>query len=119
MSKTEPELPPKWSKPNINLVEFCYNSDGLFERSQRMPLLEEYLDIPIEDYNLPQYAYLLERDYGTYRKNKLVGDWVVHGVPYGIEELLSPSVLIDLQIVRAEEAEREEKAKRLLCSCDT
>lgn len=35
-----------------------------------------------EDYAIPDFAYLLERDYGSPKRNKIVRDLIVHGTQF-------------------------------------
>ncbi len=55
-----------------------------------------------EDYAIPDFAYLLERDYGSPKRNKIVRDLIVHGTQFEFADFFSEEVVFALEMAQAE-----------------
>ncbi len=67
-------------------------------------------DIPVEEYHLPEYAYLLEHDHGTEERNRAIRNHIVYGIPFDPEILVSDRAKKMRQILLEEHEARRRKA---------
>lgn len=59
-------------------------------------------EIPVEEYHLPQYAYLLDHDFGTEERNRAIRNHIVYGIEFDYDILISDNAREMIEILRKE-----------------
>lgn len=72
-------------------------------------------EIPVEEYHLPQYAYLLDHDFGTEERNRAIRNHIVYGIEFDYDILISDRTRRIIKHLREEE-ELRAAAKRTKAS---